>query len=147
MSPWAAIVTLAILVEILLALFTFTTFFSFVFNIIVLFSIAFWITSFSAILMPYRRRDLYDAAPPSTRRRFLGMPVLTLAGIVNLILFSLILYVSFTLPAFSGPTGPRSIAFIVGVYLTPLVIYYCVDVYKKRKGVDLSLLYGQIPPE
>ena len=146
-APWAAVVTLAIVVEILLALFTFTTFFSFVFNIIVLFSIAFWITSFTAILMPYRRRDLFEAAPPSTRRRVLGVPLLVIAGIVNLILFTLILYVSFKFPAFSGPTGGRSIAFIVGVYLTPLVIYFCVDAYKKRRGVDLSLLYGQIPPE
>jgi len=147
LAPWAAIVVASVVIEILLALFTFTTLFSYVYNYIVIFSIAFWFTSFAAILLPYRRKDLFDAAPPSIRRRVFGVPLVTIAGVINLILFTLILYASFRLPAFSGPTGKWATLFVIVIYVSGLLIYFAVSAFKKRKGVDLSLLYGEIPPE
>lgn len=147
LAPWAAILTASVVIEILLALFTFTSLFSYVYNYIVIFSIAFWFTSFAAILLPYRRKDLFDAAPPSIRRRVFGVPLVTIAGVINLILFSLILYASFKLPAFSGPTGKWATLFVILIYVSGLVIYLAVSAYKGRKGVDMSLLYGEIPPE
>jgi APA family basic amino acid/polyamine antiporter len=147
LAPWAAIVTASVVIEILLALFTFTTLFSYVYNYIVIFSVAFWFTSFAAILLPYRRKDLFDAAPPAIRRRVFGVPLVTIAGVLNLILFTLILYASFKLPAFSGPTGKWATIFVIAIYVVGLAIYFAVSAFKKRKGVDLSLLYGEIPPE
>ena len=147
LAPWAAIVVASVVIEILLALFTFTTLFSYVYNYIVIFSIAFWFTSFAAILLPYRRKGLFDAAPPSIRRRVFGVPLVTIAGVINLILFTLILYASFRLPAFSGPTGKWATLFVIAIYVSGLLIYFAVSAFKKRRGVDLSLLYGEIPPE
>ena len=77
----------------------------------------------------------------------LGFMLLFIAGIINLVLFSIILYSSFALPAFSGPVGPVAIAFIVGIYVVGLIIYFAVAAYRKQKGVDLNLLYSEIPPE
>lgn len=146
-SPWAAIIVASVCIVALLALFTFTTLFSYVFNYIVIFSIAFWFTSFAAMLLPYRRRDLFRAAPPSIQRRVFGVPLLSIAGFINLILFSLILYASFKLPAFSGETGWRATVFVIGIYLSGLIIYFAVGAYRKSRGVDFNLLYGEIPPE
>jgi amino acid transporter len=146
-SPWAAIIVASVAIEALLALFTFTTLFSYVYNYIVIFSVAFWFTSFAAILLPYRRRDLFEAAPPSIRRRVFGIPLVTIAGAINLVLFTLILYASFKLPAFSGPTGHWATVFVIAIYVIGLAIYFGVAYYKNRKGIDLSLLYGEIPPE
>jgi hypothetical protein len=81
------------------------------------------------------------------KAKWFGIPVVTIAGIINLILFSIILYSSFALPAFSGPVGPIAIAFIVGIYVFGLIIYFAVASYRKQKGIDLSLLYSEIPPE
>ena len=145
--PWLAIVVASIAIEALFALFTFTTLFSYVYNYIVIFSIAFWFTSFAAILLPYRRKDLFEAAPPVIQRRVFGVPLITIAGVINLILFTLILYASWTLPAFSGPTGWRATAFVIGIYVSGIIIYAVVAAMRKRKGVDFGLLYGEIPPE
>ena len=86
-------------------------------NYIVIFSVAFWIASFAAILLPYRRPELFNQAPAAVRRRIAGVPMITLLGFGNLILFTLILIASFKTPAFSGPTGNRAIAFVVGIYV------------------------------
>jgi basic amino acid/polyamine antiporter, APA family len=146
-APWVAAILISIVAIVLLALYVFTSFFTIVVNYIVIFSVAFWMASFAAILLPYRRRDLFEQAPESVKRKILGIPVMTLLGIGNLILFSLILYSSFDTPAFSGPTGNRAIAFVVGIYVSGVVLYYISRAVQLRRGVNLDLLYKEIPPE
>ena len=146
-SPWSATVAVGVIALILLWASIFTPLFDYVFNYIAIFSIAFWITSFAAILLPYRKPELFAAAPDIVRSKIAGIPLVTIAGVVNLILFSLILYSSFSLPAFSGPVGPIAIAFLLGIYIVGVVIYFVAAGIRRGQGVDLNLLYGEIPPE
>jgi basic amino acid/polyamine antiporter, APA family len=132
---------------VLLALYVFTTIFQDVSNYIVLFSVAFWIASFAAILLPYRRPEIFKTAPDYVQRRIGGVPVITLLGIGNLILFSMVLYSAFKLPAFSGPTGSDAVLFVIGVYAAGVVWYLAARAIQKRRGIDLDLLYREIPPE
>jgi APA family basic amino acid/polyamine antiporter len=75
------------------------------------------------------------------------VPVLLLFGIGNLVLFSLVLYSAFKLPAFSGPTGTDAVLFVVGIYLAGLLVYLGARAVRKRRGVDLDLAYKEIPPD
>jgi hypothetical protein len=70
----------ALISWVLLILFTFTHLFDYVFNYIVIFGIAFWITSFAAILLPYRRKELFEAAPAMVQAKIAGVPWVTIAG-------------------------------------------------------------------
>jgi hypothetical protein len=136
-----------VVAAVLLALYVFTSFFTIVVNYIVIFSVAFWLASFAGILLPYRRPELFVQAPEAVRRRIAGVPVITLLGIGNLLLFTLILVASFKTPAFSGPTGGRAIAFVVGIYVVGALLYLVSRAVHRRRGVDLDLLYKEIPPE
>jgi hypothetical protein len=133
--------------EVLLALYVFTSVFDKVSNYIVLFSIAFWMASWAAILLPYRRPEIYAAAPAYVQRRLGGVPVITLLGVGNLVLFTMVLYSAFKLPAFSGPTGSEAVLFVIGIYLAGLAIYFGAKAIQRRRGIDLDLLYREIPPE
>jgi basic amino acid/polyamine antiporter, APA family len=146
-SPWVATLVIIACAEVLLALYVFTTIFQDVSNYIVLFSVAFWIASFAAILLPYRRPEIFATAPDYVQRRIGGIPVITLLGVGNLVLFSMVLYSAFKLPAFSGPTGSDAVLFVVGVYAAGVVWYLVARALNKRRGVDLDLLYREIPPE
>lgn len=146
-TPWVATLVAAACVQALLALLCFTKLFTYVYNYIVLFSIAFWVTSFTAMLLPYRRPDLVSQGHPLLSKRVLGVPLLTIGGFFNLVLFSLILFASFRMPAFSGPTGPWAAAFVVGIYASAILLYLAMRMYRRRTGVDLSCLYEQMPPE
>jgi basic amino acid/polyamine antiporter, APA family len=146
-SPWVATLIVIVASEILLVLYVFTTFFQQVSNYIVLYSIAFWVTSFAAILLPYRRPEVYNSAPEFVRRKIGGVPVLVLFGVGNLVLFSLVLYSAFKLPAFSGPTGTDAVLFVVGIYLAGLVVYLVARAIQRRRGIDLDLAYREIPPD
>jgi len=146
-APWVAALVITAIASVLLALYVFTSFFTIVVNYIVIFSIAFWLASFAAILLPYRRPELFNQAPEAVRRRIAGVPVITLLGLGNLILFTLILIASFDTPAFSGPTGGRAIAFVVGIYVVGAALYVVSRAVQRQRGVDLDLLYKEIPPE
>jgi basic amino acid/polyamine antiporter, APA family len=146
-APWVATLIIIAAAEILLALYVFTSVFDKVSNYIVLFSIAFWMASWAAILLPYRRPEIFASAPDYVQRRVGNVPVITLLGIGNLILFSMVLYSAFKLPAFSGPTGKEAVFFVIGIYLAGVVIYYAAKAIQRRRGIDLDLLYREIPPE
>ena len=146
-SPWVATLIVIVASEILLVLYVFTTFFQEVSNYIVLYSIAFWATSLAAILLPYRRPEIYQSAPEFVRRKVGGVPVLVLFGVGNFILFSLVLYSAFKLPAFSGPTGTDAVLFVAGIYVSGLVVYLAARAIQKRRGVDIDLAYREIPPD
>jgi basic amino acid/polyamine antiporter, APA family len=146
-APWVSAVVITAVAAVLLALYVFTSFFTIVVNYIVIFSVAFWMASFAAILLPYRRPDLYDQAPDTVRRSIAGVPVITLLGVGNLALFTLILIASFDTPAFSGPTSGRAIVFVVGIYVSGAILYFLSQALQRRRGVDLNLLYKEIPPE
>ena len=146
-APWVATLVIIGAAEILLALFVFTTIFDNVSNYIVLFSIAFWLASWAAILLPYRRPEIFAAAPDYVQRRIGNLPVITLLGVGNLVLFTMVLYSAFKLPAFSGPTGSGAVLFVIGVYLAGILWYVAAKAIQKRRGVDLDLLYREIPPE
>jgi APA family basic amino acid/polyamine antiporter len=146
-APWVAAIIITAVAIVLLALYVFSSFFTIVVNYIVIFSIAFWMASFAAILLPYRRRDLFEQAPDAVKRKFLGVPVMTILGLGNLLLFTLILIASFKTPAFSGPTGSRANLFVVGIYVSGFILYFVARAVQRARGVNLDLLYKEIPPE
>jgi hypothetical protein len=59
----------------------------------------------------------------------------------------MVLYSAFKLPAFSGPTGSDAVLFVIGVYAAGVVWYLAARAIQKRRGIDLDLLYREIPPE
>lgn len=146
-APWVATLVIIACAEVLLALFVFTSIFDNVSNYIVLFSIAFWLASFAAILLPFRRPEIFATAPDYVQRRVAGVPVITLLGVGNLVLFTMVLYSAFKLPAFSGPTGTGAVLFVIGIYVAGIVWYLAAKAIQSRRGVDLDLLYREIPPE
>jgi amino acid transporter len=146
-APWVATLIVVAIAEVLLAIYVFTTFFNQVSNYIVIFSVAFWMASWAAILMPYRRPEVFADAPVEVRRSIFGVPVLTLLGIGNLALFSLILWGSFKTPGFSGPTGGKAVLFVIAIYVSGAVLYWVSKTVRGREGVDLGLLFKEIPPE
>jgi basic amino acid/polyamine antiporter, APA family len=146
-APWVAAILITAVSVVLLALYVFTSFFTIVVNYIVIFSVAFWMASFAAILLPYRRPDLFAQAPDSVKRKIAGIPVMTLLGVGNLVLFTLILIAAFKTPAFSGPTGGRANLFVVAIYVSGFILYFVARAIQKARGVNLDLLYKEIPPE
>jgi len=104
-------------------------------------------TAVAALLFPYMKRakGIWDSSPYKTWR-FLGLPVVVWGALVDLVYLGILLYYFIFNEAVKQFTGP-SIVLFVGVWVLGIVWYFFWKQRSKRVGVDVSMTYGELPPE
>ena len=115
-------------------------------------AIAFLPNGVTAILLPFRRKDVYNSAPPVARAKVGGFPLLTISGLVHAIGFASLIILVFLYPAAAGTSnaqlgvGPLSVV-VIGLIVS--IIFYPIAkaLRKSVSKIDLSLVYREIPPE
>ncbi len=115
-------------------------------NVIAVMALAFVAVSVAAILMPFTRRSIFDACPPMVRARIVGVPVLTIVGVVMLLSWSFVLYVTFATTTF-GQISPASMLEAFSVPILGLIYYAGVRLVRARQGIQLATAFREIPPE
>lgn len=104
------------------------------------------VTSIAATLFPYLRKTQYEASPIS-RYTFLGLPLITVLGAVNVLFFGAMVVFSATNADYGANSPAAWITFAV-VYTTGIVVFFVSKAIRKsRDGIDLDLVYQEIPPE
>ena len=108
--------------------------------------IAMGLVGLSGILVPYRRPELYKSS--TTQRRFLGLPVVVIAGIGGVLTTVFVWVLFFHYSAQFGFTDPGKFFGVLGGLLVLATVYYLgARAVRARQGVDLALTYAEIPPE
>ncbi|MGI0081251.1 MAG: amino acid permease, partial [Nitrososphaerales archaeon] len=115
-------------------------------------AIAFLPNGVTAALLPFRKRDVYEAAPPIAKARIGSVPLLTISGLVHAIGFAVLIILVFLYPAASGTSNGQLGSGPLGVVLIGLVIsiiFYPIAKAARMASsqIDLSLVYREIPPE
>jgi APA family basic amino acid/polyamine antiporter len=124
----------------------------------ILLSIFIWILpGVNAVLLPYRRPDLYELLPKSMRKTY-GLPLVTILGIIWL-LFSVPVYFVYAFwPIISEGFGKHMMGFFdyalstgimltIGIVVVGVAIYYASKWYNKRQGIDMDMVFKSVPPE
>jgi len=111
-----------------------------------LWGISFVVPGIAALLLPLRRPGLLEGAPGFLRRRLLGMPLLSLLGLLTALSFAYLGYVAITNPLISTPTT-LGVAVVIGIILITLAIYFRSRAYHARRGLDINLIFRELPPE
>jgi basic amino acid/polyamine antiporter, APA family len=142
-TPVNAIALAAALALIPMYLQYFTSFISAQVNAIFFYSVVWFLAAVSAILLPFTRREVYEASTGGRRR---GVPVISVLGALGAGLFAYLGYNSVANPAV-GPFQFSAQVVVGTVILVPIVIYAASYSYHKRRGLDLLLSQSQIPPE
>lgn len=98
----------------------------------------------AAVLLPYRRPDVWRAS--ATTRRVLGVPVVALAGALTTVLLAGLFFIYMHYPELGIDKGHffRDCAIILGAALLTFVI---ARQSRLRQGVDVDKLAMEIPPE
>ncbi|HKO38587.1 MAG TPA: APC family permease [Solirubrobacterales bacterium] len=98
----------------------------------------------SAVLLPYRRPDAWRSS--ATTQRFLGVPIVALAGGLVAIVLAGLLAVYMRYPDLGIDRGQffRDSAIILGA---SLLTFFVARAARRRQGVDVDKLAAEIPPE
>ena len=108
----------------------------------------FGVTAIAALLFPYvkRARGIWDASPYRTWS-IAGIPVVTLGAIVDLVYLGILAYFFFLAPTnlegFETNTG----ILIAVTWIAGIIWYVIWRRRSKSVGVDVSMTYGELPPE
>jgi amino acid transporter len=107
-------------------------------------TLSFMVTALGAIALPWLRPRLFANAP--IRSSVLGVPVFSLIGLIALVVYAFMFYALLTQAA-NGSSNATSIGAMVVVALISLVLYPLAYVANSRRGIDLSLVGKELPPE
>lgn len=100
----------------------------------------------AGIMFPYRRKLLFESAPPVVRGRFLGLPVITWLGILTTII-SVSICGYLLIPFFSGDMPYTMIVMSIILLLLPIIIYYLSKASYARQGIDIDIQFQEIPAD
>jgi len=107
-------------------------------------AIVWMLAGLAAALFPYRRKELYQASP--AKHSIGPIPLVSIAGAVTFLIWLYMAGVIVSNPLY-GPIGAAPFAMVVGLFVAGFVIYYAARWYRRKQGVDLDLIFREIPPE
>ncbi len=107
-----------------------------------------WIVCVAAFTFPNRRPDLYQASPANVT--WFGIPVLKIVAPLSFLVMAFLVYDTLKYPALA--IGTESHWWYVPVFMGAtsafgLLVYYVAKAVRKSQGVDLDLVYRELPPE
>ncbi|MGH2592267.1 MAG: hypothetical protein ACRDGG_02005, partial [Anaerolineae bacterium] len=106
-------------------------------------------TTIAAILLPYTKKELYEASPIA-KYKIAGIPLITVAGVIFAAFLIYLLYQWLIDPNELYGISYRnqaSMIYMLVMYGLALLIFLGARVYRRRQGVDLGLVYKEIPVE
>ena len=113
-------------------------------------ALTFFATVVAAIILPWRRKDLYNASPIANYK-VAGIPAITVVGVITGLFLLFMLYEwSFNAADLYGTTlssTANSVYYFLATYAVAVVIYVAARVIRKRQGIDLARIHHEIPVE
>ena len=106
-------------------------------------------TTVAAIILPYRKPDLYKASPIAKYNIF-GIPLITVAGLIfgGFLVFLLYQWLIDPNALYGiGIKNTNSVFYMLGNYVLAALIYFGFKSYRKSKGIDMDKVQSEIPVE
>ncbi len=108
-------------------------------------AVTYFFSAVAVVILPWRKPDLW-AASPASRFKFLGVPIVLIAGWVTIGLLGFDLVAWFANDKYFV-NKPSSLVFMGAMYLLAIVVYLIARVVRRRQGIDLGMINKEIPVE
>lgn len=107
------------------------------------------IVAIAALAFPSRRPELYQASPANVR--FAGIPVLYIVAPLAILVMLFLTWCTVTFPALALAGNMDNLwqipAFMGMIVVIGLVIFYSAKFIRRSQGIDIDLVYRELPPE
>jgi amino acid transporter len=144
--PYYAVILFAIIAYFSVWVTVYTTWFSYLYYSDFGWWVATAVVMLGAVILPYRRKEVFESSPRIVRYKIGRVPLLSILGAVGVVL-SLFISYSTLLPAFNGfPINPIYVVSMLFVMVAALIIYAISYVVQRSRGVPMDLAYKELPP-
>jgi len=144
-APVPAIITASAIVLIILIWSVLSTSFFTLLSLGVLAGVVTILTvSVAAIAFPSRRPELYKNSPANVS--IAGIPVLPVVSVLSIIVIVGLAYVVLSYPQL-GIIPWQGFAFMGSLVVVGLLIYFIARTVRASQGINLDLIYRELPPE
>jgi amino acid transporter len=99
----------------------------------------------AGMLLPYIRKDLFETSP-ARKWKVGSIPLVAICGAMW-VLYSIVCAILFLTDPRLFVYDARAIAFFVLTYLSGAIVYFAYKAYRRKQGIDVSLVYKEIPVE
>jgi basic amino acid/polyamine antiporter, APA family len=122
-----------------------TTFASWTLDATLVIAITFLGSTIAAGILPYRKPEIYNASPIA-KYRVLGLPLITFSAIGFGIILVFSLYHWFKDDVY-GVNNASSLKYMAAMYVLAILIYVGSRLLRRSQGMDLKMVYDEIPVE
>ena len=128
------------------ALYAYTSEFkTFVLDAVLVPAVTFFGTLIAGMILPWRKRELFENSVVG-RYRLAGVPVIAVTSGLAAIFIGWNIYQWLTNSTY-GVNNHTSLIFMGAMYALAIVIYVTAKLVRRRQGINLKLVYGEIPAE
>lgn len=106
------------------------------------------IVAAAAFTFPSRRKDLYDTSPSNVK--LMGIPVLRIVSPLSALIMIFLTWMVLKYPALAIGSTKNAWwvpAFIGGIVVVGLLLYYIPKMIRRSQGINIDLVYQELPPE
>jgi amino acid transporter len=146
-TPMKAIILTFVIGEVFTAIWAVIPFALGWLNITLAFVLILAIVGLTGAVFPFRNRSVYESSPKIVKVSVAGFPVMTICGVLTVILMIAAFIYSYITPSFSGPTSPLALVVTASLFVSGFAVYYIAKTVRSREGLDLGLVFKQVPPE
>ena len=86
-------------------------------------------------------------APGVATKRIGKLPIIAITGIYSVLFVAVLLVFSLFNPAVAGPLGTITLVTVVGSFVLGIAVYFAMKAYHRSRGLDISIVFKEIPPE
>jgi basic amino acid/polyamine antiporter, APA family len=108
-------------------------------------AITFFGSAVAAAILPWRRPEIYNASPIA-KYRVGPLPLITAAALAFMLILGYALYKWFQDDVY-GVNNTSSLWYMGVLYGVALAIYVGSRIWRRTQGIDLKMVYGEIPAE
>jgi amino acid transporter len=108
-------------------------------------AVTYLFSSFAALILPWRKPDLW-AASPASKMKILGVPIVPVSAFITIGLLGFNIYEWLTNSTY-GVNNHKSLVFMACLYAGAIILYSVSRGVRKHQGIDLGLINKEIPVE
>jgi APA family basic amino acid/polyamine antiporter len=122
-----------------------STFTSWTLDATLVIAVTFVGSTVAAMILPWRKPEIYNASPIA-RYKVGGIPLITIAGAAFLAFLGFCIYYWLKDDVY-GSNNRDSLLYMGALYLVALAIYVVSRIVRRRQGMNLNMIYNEIPAE